>query len=100
MERDKNTIDIVFRVYKDNGETLALFPHEVSNINGNVTCYEHTGQHGEADYGHCMSITKPATEGQYKNLKIEMENLGYVIKVVKKQNYEKFLSSYRVARGL
>lgn len=90
-------VDIVFRV--DENGVFALFPHDCADYKGNVTCYQHVGQHSSADYNHCVANSKVATPEQYADLKAEMESIGYEINVVKKRNYDKFLKSYREIRG-
>ena len=101
MEKDKETTDMVFRVDKTKdfkGTVFALFPHEVCDFKGNVTSYQHVGQHGGANYGHCIATSRPATEKEYADLKKELEGFGYNINVLKKQHYYKYLKSYREAR--
>lgn len=103
MEKDKHTTDIIFRVItaKDfKGTVLALFPHEVSNFDGSVTSYEHNGQHGSADYDHCVGMSRLATEDEAKSLKTEMEGLGYNIRVLKKRHYNKYLADLKRVRGM
>ncbi len=97
MTQDINITDVVFRfdTTKDwKGTIFALLPHEVSDHSGNVTSYQHLGQHSSADYQHCIAKSRPATESEYKDLKIEMECIGYNINVIKKQNYQKYLKEY------
>jgi len=77
---------------------FALFPHEVADYKVNVTYYEHLGQHSSADYRFCINSSRPATESEYSSLKREMEGLGYNISIVKKQQYAKYLKSYKLAR--
>ena len=73
-------------------EILAIFPYEIYNFKGNVNCYQHVGQHGEADYRHCIdTLTTPATEEEAKDLKAELESIGYNLKVMKKRNHDKYL---------
>lgn len=92
-------MDVIFRKYKKGTHkdvVFALFPHDVCDRFGNVTSYEHLGQHSSADYKHCISISKKATKSEYKALKQELKNVGYnKLKVVKKQSYDKFLESYK-----
>ena len=92
-------MDVVFRKYKSGiskGEIIALFPHDVCDNQGHVTSYEHIGQHSGANYTHCIRISTKATESEYKDLKNELEQIGYKnLKVVSKQNYNKWLESYR-----
>ncbi len=73
-------------------------PHEVTDRNGNITSYMHVGQHSAADYHHCVSISKLATEAEYADLKQELENVGYDVRVVSKQNRSKYLLSYKEIR--
>ncbi len=94
---DKYKTDVVFRVdnTKDfKGTVFALFPHECNNRFGDVTSYQHVGQHSSADYTHCIKRSKKATKEQYKDLKKEMKGLGYNLNVVSKQNYDKWKESY------
>ena len=85
MEKDNHKTKVIFRKSKD-GEILALFPELSYRRNYHTTCYQHIGQHGEADYHHCITITKLAKPGEYKDLKIELESLGYDLIVRQKAN--------------
>jgi len=101
MLKDTHTTEIMFRVdtTKDfKGTIFAVLPHEVSNFKGDVTTYQHVGQHSSGDYNVCLEQSRPANELESADLKAEMESLGYNIKVVKKRNYDKFLKSYYEAR--
>lgn len=103
MEKDNYKTDVVFRVDtigKFKGTVFALFPHEVSTLDGLVTTYQHVGQHSSADYRHCIAKSKLATPEEYKDLKEELESIGYDVNVVKKQNYDKYLKSYYEVRGI
>ncbi len=94
MTQDTHKTDVVFRVdtTKDfKGTIFALLPYDVCNNLGHVTSYQHVGQHSGADYKYCITKSRPATESEYKDLKIEMESIGYNINVIKKQNYKKYL---------
>lgn len=76
---------VIFRKYKDNGYILALFPYEVHNGHL-ITCYEHIGQHGAADYNHCINMTVPAKPHEYKNLLAELKRQGYDdLKIMKRK---------------
>lgn len=97
MKKDKHKTDVIFR--KDTtkefkGDIFALFPHNVDTYKGDVTFYTHVGQHGSADYNHCINTSKLATEEEYKDLKCELESIGYNLNIVKKQNHKKYLKSY------
>jgi len=75
---------VIFRKWGD--ETiLALFPEVPASVSRD-TCesYEHVGQHGGADYRHCIRKTKPATPKEYAPLKAELEKIGYCLAVIKR----------------
>lgn len=85
MERDKEQTRVVFRKYKSNGDILALFPDiEENSFYHYCGSYEHTGQHGAADYQGCIELTTPATPDEYSDLKKELELLGYNLKPIKR----------------
>lgn len=97
MEKDNYITEVVFRVDKYGkfkGTVYAMLPHECSDFKGNVTSYQHVGQHSGANYNGCIESSRPATEAEYKDLKEEMESIGYNLKVIKKRNYDKYLKSY------
>lgn len=103
MEKDNYKTDVVFRVDKTGkfkGTVYALMPHEVSTLNGLVTTYQHVGQHSSAEYRYCIAQSRPATPEEYKDLKEELESIGYDVNVIKKQNYDKYLKSYYEVRGI
>lgn len=65
---------VIFRKFKD-GQIIALFPNEQDWYL--VMSYMHIGQHSRADYNYIISITKPATEEEYKDLYDELKRIGY-----------------------
>ncbi len=97
IEQDTTPTDIVFRKFKD-GEVIGLMPHVVDYSNGNITSYMHRGQHSEANYNWCVSVTKLASEVEYNDLKKELESIGYLVNVIKKQNRQKYLKNYYESR--
>jgi hypothetical protein len=103
MTKDIYTTDIMFRVdtTKDfKGTVFAVMPHQVDTLKGDIMTYQHVGQHSHGDYNVCLQQSRPATEIEYADLKAEMESLGYNIKVIKRRNYDKYLKSYKEARGI
>ncbi len=96
MKKDDYKTDVMFRVEKSGdhkGTVYALMPHEAYNHQGSVNSYEHVGQHGKADYDHCISKSRCATAEECEGLKQEMESIGYDLNIVKKRNYNKYLES-------
>ena len=75
---------VVFRVWKDTGEVIALFPamQEPGYLCGS---YARVGQHGAADYEGVVAQSRPATEEEYEDLHGELESLGYRLDVRKKK---------------
>lgn len=73
---------VVFRKFKD-GEVLALFPKEEYG-GGLCMSYQRIGQHGGADYSHCINITKPAKESEYSPLAKELKSIGYELNIKKR----------------
>jgi len=77
---------VVFRYwYKDKNfpNVIALFP-EVKYNWRYCSSYEHVGQHGGADYQGVVAATRPASESKYRDLKQELESIGYNLDVRKK----------------
>ena len=73
---------VIFRKWRG-GNVLALFPEIPADIHGQFCqSYEHIGQHGSADYTHCIGKTTPANPGEYQDLKEELEKIGYRLNVV------------------
>ena len=72
---------VVFRIWKNKplkGDVLALFPTIPADAFGALCLsYEHVGQHGGADYFHCVSISHPASPHEALPLLRELRTLGY-----------------------
>jgi len=83
ITQDTEKTRVVFRKYKE-GDILALFPNMKGN-NYRVGCYQHIGQHGEADYQGCIASTVPATPEEYKDLAAELESIGYNLLIRKRR---------------
>ncbi len=79
-----NQTVVIFRKFKDRGDIVALFPYELNYPNGGCESYQTIGQHGAADYRHCIDISVPATPQEYAPLKRELEQIGYELKVQKR----------------
>lgn len=85
VTQDTETTAVVFRRWRGEPHTvIALFP-DIQNGDpqdtNNVLSYEHIGQHGGADYSGVIRRTVRATPREYRDLKAELEGLGYNLKV-------------------
>ena len=83
MEKEMNKINVAFRKFND-GEVIAIFPSIFpvpQNSTKEVLSYMHVGQHGMASECLVNELEK-VSEKEYKTLKEEMENLGYVINIL------------------
>jgi len=74
---------VIFRYWMN--DVVAIFPEIPGDLNPqNCLSYQHIGQHCTCNPFYIITSSKPATEIQYQDLKIELESLGYKLKVVKK----------------
>ena len=73
---------VIFKYWKSG--VIALFPELAGDNNPYRTCesYQHLGQHGAASVD--LSSLKAATPYQYASLKVELEQIGYDLLIVKK----------------
>ena len=86
MEKTK----VIFRKakndYTGDWDIIAFFPDLEANF-GRIVCYEHIGQHGEADVLFYKYDTKKATPEEYEPLYKELTELvGYDLKVMQRLN--------------
>lgn len=83
-------VDVVFRKFKvRTKEVIALMPYLSGGGKYSIASYMHIGQHSEADYDYVMSVSKPATEEEYADLKAELEDIGYLVNPIKRANHKK-----------
>jgi len=84
--KDKHQTTVIFRKFKE-GDIIAFFPYETERY---ITpSYMHIGQHGDSDYSELINRTKLAHPNEYENLKKELEDIGYNLKIAKKANWGK-----------
>ena len=72
---------VQFLIHPQNEEVIAYFPHLPWDRQGNLTCYAHIGQHGACSPEYAKEC-RPATKDEYSGLKIELESIGYKLKLV------------------
>jgi hypothetical protein len=71
-----DTVPVLFRADRKDGEVTAVFPTLPANLTGQMTCYAHIGQHGGCDYG-WYRTTRPARPDEYASLQRELEGVPY-----------------------
>lgn len=89
MKTDKNTTNVIFYIEPmegstklENGNILAYFPDLKYQDAGNpMTCYSHVGQHSGCMPEYANKLTR-ATEPEYKDLKNELESIGYNLNIL------------------
>jgi hypothetical protein len=95
MGKDDFFTEVIFRKEKT---IYALFPYVIDTLKGSIMCYETVGQHSGADYDYCIQKSNPAKANEYQDLKEELESLGYNLKVIKRRNYNKYLTELKKVR--
>ena len=85
-------VKVIFRKVKSGdfkGDIIAFFP-ELPATFGNMVCYQHIGQHGEACIDYYYHNTVKATSEEYKELYRELQRIyDDVILVIKQRlNYD------------
>jgi predicted nucleic acid-binding Zn finger protein len=79
--------EVIFR--KEGGGVVAFMPYDIADLNGNITCYAHIGQHSAASLGYYRT-TKSATEKEYFDLLNELQSIGYDVQVRQRMNLRKY----------
>jgi len=85
------TTKVIYRTFRQSGETIALFPEEPADIRGDFCLsYMHTGQHGAASPmgAEFASITRPATPEEIAPLRRELEAIGYKLAPILRVSYK------------
>ena len=91
------TTKVVFKKFMD--EVVAIFPNilysEVLYGNEMITCYMHIGQHSACDVEFAEGLEDASFE-EYKDLKNELEQIGYNLDVEKMKQYYKKENQYQM----
>lgn len=82
MKTDIHKTKVIFRKF-NNGEVIAIFPELPGDMN-KYSClnYMHIGQHGCGDCS--LDGTLPANEKEYRELLIELYEIGYNLHICKR----------------
>ena len=83
MKRDLEITRMIFRTFKE-GDVIAIMP-DLENTPDSIMSYQRIGQHGGADYLSVMKSTRAATDAEIKPLLMELEGLGYNVKIAKRR---------------
>ncbi len=79
---------VVFRTLTSGPQregVIALFPRTREGVWGRYCqSFMHVGQHGTAYYKWIVSMSRPATPEEYKELEDELKGRGYVLKVYRR----------------
>lgn len=82
MKKDKFETIVIFRKFEE-GDIIALMPND-SWIDGGgeilITSYQHHGQHSGAS-AKLLKELNECSEEEYRDLKEELEDIGYRVKV-------------------
>lgn len=88
--KDRQKTDVIFRKWEDDGQIIAIFPHEDWNLDGTeCASYMHIGQHSGCDYKCVLMLTVPATSEEYKELYDELTGRGYNLQVFMDDDMQK-----------
>ena len=72
--------NVIFKKRED-GQIIALFPDDDPlDLHGNITSYMHVGQHSGASPDLLFELESASPE-EYKDLKEELESIGYKLKI-------------------
>jgi len=88
---------VILRQYK-NGALIALFPDQLADLHGNISSYQHVGQHGAASYSRVISDTVPIVASVARKLPdavallAELKTIGYEVKLCQRQTVVHSLS--------
>jgi len=91
---------VVFRTWRRGGGVLALFPAWPTDLDGrHCAAYEHIGQHGGADYAHCIRQSRPARAAEYRELARELRAKGLRLIVCKRRTRAMIVEYSEIVRG-
>lgn len=79
-------VRVIFRAYRGTNDIVAVFPDLVADARGNVTTYEHIGQHGAGAYDTMILLTRPAKPAEYAPLRAELERIGYQLTIATRRH--------------
>ena len=75
-DEEEDTINVFFGYDVLADEVVAIFPDEIADYKGNITCYTHNGQHSACSKEYAKEL-KPASGNEYRPLYKELIGQGY-----------------------
>ena len=97
LARNKEKTVVVFRrwtgqnvINDERDNIIALFPEIGTCASLQLSycqSYEHIGQHSSADFIYCVNVTRETTPEEYKELKTELESIGYDLDIRNEYSY-------------
>jgi hypothetical protein len=84
---DTETTKVIFRIFKEGGDCIAIFPELPGSYDPfTCSCYMHTGQHSTCSPMELIQDTWPAYPHNttYPALMSELEIIGYNLEIIKK----------------
>lgn len=75
-DEEEDTINVFFGYDVSADEVVAIFPDEIADYKGNITCYAHNGQHSACSKEYAKGL-KPASGNEYRPLYKELIGQGY-----------------------
>ena len=81
MIQDTEKTNVEFYYHEENDDLFAYLSDEVADAGGNRMSYAHIGQHGSCCSEYVKECRK-ATEEEYKDLKTELESIGYNLNII------------------
>ena len=86
MKQNAERTTVIFRKFRQ-GDIIALFPMiNADDKPGHFLSYQHIGQHGATSRDLLQAYTIPARDQEYRELKAELENIGYKLDIKKRAN--------------
>jgi len=95
LKSDEPETPVIFRQWKTGNKIIAFFPTEPASVvhPGQCMSYEHVGQHGAADYHHCLKLTEPAPAYRYGKLLAELVDIGYTNLKIYRRHQHRFVTT-------
>jgi hypothetical protein len=92
-------IPVLFRTFRNGGEVFALFPTLPSDATGKLCLGYTDAGHDGADYNKCIKASRPAKPHEFANLKAELEQANYRLRIVPRATAQMHIQRRNEARS-